>query len=109
VSVTFFGYDEYPIVPHDGPIFLRTEKNHFVSLYNNVGSGSGDRSRNISGEWKAVVWANRISNLAVFGDTFWKPDDPIKQIGFRIDGAERVLLHRGGSGNLHTGLSGVSA
>jgi hypothetical protein len=93
IYVDLFGYDEgFFIEAENGPVFLRTKNNSFVSLHLNMES-AGHNFRD--GKQRLVVHHQKIiSSLAVVGPDRWTENDKLKNVTFALKQTERLLRHR---------------
>ncbi|CAN2536307.1 hypothetical+protein [Methylocapsa aurea] len=89
IEARLFSYDKFFNLDCEAYIPIRTEGNAIVSLL-----------KNIAGYGKAISGRNRVfsleifSNLAIVGDTPWKPEDQLKRAFFRIEHTDASLRHR---------------
>lgn len=75
-----------------GPIYLRTQNNHVVSLYDNL----------VFGPWRTTGTAPELStfqadihaSFAVVGFEPWRPEDLVKRVSFRLEHAHHILTNR---------------
>ena len=93
IDTRFVAYTERLHIDTEHPIFLRTEHNDVVSLYGNVSSGPGLRSRNsdvpLSTQFQEIA-----SNLAIIGDQPWNDGDHVVVATFDLRGADHIFKNR---------------
>jgi ApeA N-terminal domain 1 len=93
IKAEICSFDESFYIKEENPIFLRSEKNHIISLHSNISSPPGSCSRNI--EPKMITYKQSIiSDVAVIGHDKWGKDDLIKRVSFSIKHSDDLFKHR---------------
>ncbi|MDX6751940.1 hypothetical protein SH611_19205 [Geminicoccaceae bacterium 1502E] len=93
IRTTLYSYRVPVYLPPERAIFLITEENDVVSLYNNVALATSSCSRQVEG-WRSIYQQEIGSNIAVVGRDRWLPNDPVKRVLFFIPSSSRVLVRQ---------------
>ena len=93
IDTRFVAYSERLHIDTQHPMFLRTEHNDVVSLYGNVSSGTGSRSRN-SDVPLTTQFQEITSNLAIIGDQPWNESDHVVVATFDLRSASQIFKNR---------------
>jgi hypothetical protein len=105
IHADIYAFDERFYVPTNGPVYLQTANNEFVTLHDNISGPPGTNSSGI--EPRRVVYHQHIiSNVAVIGPDRWAEEDLIKSVTFKVDHSEVVFRNKDKTENLFKGKIG---
>jgi ApeA N-terminal domain 1 len=93
IVTEIYRYDDYLHISDEGPIYLRSAMNRFVSLYGNSSPVAGVTSRT-HGAPMTTYKQEVFSNSAIIGSAVWRPHTPVAVAIFDVTGSEELLYNR---------------
>jgi len=91
MAMDLFAFDEVILEEFDDLLIARLEDNRIVSLHKNVTSGPATNHHFEKGVQSSSTHVS--SNIVVFGEAPWQPDDKIRRVQFSIAHADDLLTH----------------